>query len=152
MDGMVFATNEQIVFDMKKVFLLLFVLLSASLLKDASAQQRRYYYYPASNLYFDPVGKNYIYNNNGSWTTVNSLPAGYVVSGRKKYVVYSNTPQVWRQNSKHVTKYKVTNTPKGKAVGYKGTNPNKAQGQTKVKVTPAPRVKVKAGGAAKGKG
>jgi hypothetical protein len=113
---------------MKK--LLLFILLSTatSLAVDA---QKKFYYYPASNVYYDLSQKQYVYLDGSNWTPVRSLPAGLNV-GRSKYVVYSQTPEVWNQNAAHVKKYKAPKqqkTPNGKAVGYKGTNPNKAAGK-----------------------
>ncbi|HEY0678395.1 MAG TPA: hypothetical protein VGD17_08910 [Chitinophagaceae bacterium] len=95
--------------------------------KTAAAQQLKYFYYPATNVYYDPGSDRYIYYRNGSWTQVPVLPPSMAVAGVPRVAVYSPTPEVWRMNAEHKVKYK--NYPKGKAVGYKGTNPNKAQGK-----------------------
>src|SRR5215208_6538210 len=109
---------------MKKI--LLSLLLIAGIASAGIAQQLKFYYYPGANVYYDVANKHYIYLNNGSWTTVNTLPSGVTIVRQPRVVVYNSTPQVWAQNAAHVKKYKTKNTtPNGKAVGYKGTNPNK---------------------------
>ena len=116
---------------MKKIFLSL--LLIAGIAFSSEAQKTRYYYYPTANVYYDVANKQYIYANNGSWTTAPSLPATVSLTNKRRVLVYKGTNEVWQNNAAHVTKYKgkTTNTPKGKAVGYKGTNPNKAKGKGK---------------------
>lgn len=111
---------------MKKLIFLL--LLVAGMAAGASAQQRKFYYYPSANVYYDPGTKLYIYPAGGNWTRVKVLPAGFKVSGAPRYTVYSERPEVWVHNGDHQKKY---NAPNGKAVGYKGTNPNKAKGKGK---------------------
>ncbi|MCW3074393.1 MAG: hypothetical protein JWP69_1462 [Flaviaesturariibacter sp.] len=109
---------------MKKIsfILSLFVVAFAG---TATAQSGKYYYYPSSNVYLDPVKQVYIYPAGGTWTQVSALPASYNVKGAQRVTVYSPSGQVWQHNATHKTKYKKTTpAPKGKAVGYKGTNPN----------------------------
>lgn len=109
------------------------VLLSMALVfgQQAEAQQLRYYYYPASNVYYDVANKTYIYPSGGTWVTRGALPSRLAVLGTDRVVVYSSTPQVWRYNATHKAKYKgrSAEAPRGKAVGYKGSHPNKAQGK-----------------------
>lgn len=109
------------------------VVLSMALLfgQKAEAQQLRFYYYPASNVYYDIANQQYIYPSGGTWVTRGALPSRATVLGTDRVVVYSATPQVWRANATHKAKYrgKSTTAPQGKAVGYKGSNPNKAQGK-----------------------
>ena len=112
---------------MKKIIMALLFILGFALGNNVQAQHLRFYYYPKSNVYYDPAHKQYIYSSNGSWTTVQTLPASVTVKGDRRVVVYSQTPEVWQQNATHVEKYK--NYPEGRAVGYKGTNPNKAKGK-----------------------
>ena len=95
---------------------------------SAKAQNLKFYYYPDNNVYYDVASHQYVYLNNGAWTTVQTLPSGITLVKSPRYVVYNPTKEVWRNNAVHIKKY-----PKGKAVGYKGTNPNKANGQTKPK-------------------
>lgn len=60
------------------------------------------------------------------------MPAKFKGVNGLRYVVYNQTPDVWIVNDAHVKKYKAVkqnNYPQGKAVGYKGTNPNKALGR-----------------------
>ena len=109
---------------MKKILILL--VLVAGFVFTGFAQQLKFYYYPGSNIYYDVSKKKYIYPANGSWKTVNVLPAGVRVGSTPRVVVYHASPQVWVSNADHVKKY---NPPKGKAVGYKGTNVNKAKGK-----------------------
>jgi hypothetical protein len=111
---------------MKKLFL--FVLLIAGV-SIAGQAQLKFYYYPASNVYYDVAKKNYVYQSNGSWRPVTVLPANLKAAGGPRYIVYNQTPDVWVKNNTHVKKYKAPkqkHMPQGKAVGYKGSNPNKA--------------------------
>jgi hypothetical protein len=110
---------------MKKIILSL--LLVAGIAFSSDAQKVKYYYYPGANVYYDIANKQYIYPSNGTWTTVTSLPAGMAVTNKPRVIMYNETGDVWQNNQQHVTKYKTktTHLPKGKAVGYKGTNPNK---------------------------
>lgn len=109
------------------------VLLSIALFigGQAEAQQLRFYYYPASNAYYDVANQKYIYPSGGTWVTRGALPSRLAVLGTDRVVVYSSTPQVWRYNTTHKAKYrgKSAAAPQGKAVGYKGSNPHKAQGK-----------------------
>lgn len=107
---------------------------------EADAQRKKFYYYPASNVYYDVANKTYIYSSGGTWVTRRAMPSRAAVLGTDRITVYSETPQVWRYNATHKTKYrgKSATAPQGKAVGYKGTNPNRAQGKVD-----APRGKAK---------
>jgi len=107
------------------------LLLAITAGKSSMAQQLTFYYYPDANVYYNPAKKQYIYYTGTTWTPVTVLPGTMVVKNKPRVVVYSNTPQVWVMNKEHVVKYK--NQPNGKAVGYKGTNANKAQGKAKGK-------------------
>jgi hypothetical protein len=117
---------------MKQLLASVLVMVGLALGSKAAAQQLRFYYYPSSNVYYDPVHKQYIYPSNGTWVTGGALPSRAAVLGTDRVTVYSQTPQVWRYNATHKAKYKgkSATAPQGKAVGYKGTNPNKAQGKT----------------------
>lgn len=117
---------------MKQLFVAVFVMMALALGAKASAQQLKYYYYPSSNVYYDPLRKQYIYPSGSSWATGGALPSRVAVLGTDRVTVYSETPQVWRYNATHKAKYKgkSATAPQGKAVGYKGSNPNKAQGKT----------------------
>ena len=112
---------------MKKLLLSVLVVASLILSNEAGAQGTRYYYYPGSNVYYDPGHNQYIYYNGSSWTTVNRLPSTVTVDKTKRVAVYSNGTEVWKENQQHKVKY--DNYPNGKAVGYKGTNPNRTQGK-----------------------
>ena len=118
---------------MKKVLFGLTLLFTLSL--SSSAQKQRFYYYPQANVYYDVKNKQYIYSNNGTWTTVSTLPADINVNRSPRVVVHSTTPEVWNQNSLHVERYRniADNYPKGRATGYKGTNPNRAEGKLRNK-------------------
>ena len=110
---------------MKKLSLLVFLVMGVCLSIQA---QIKFYYYPASNVYYDVAKKNYVYQSNGTWTPVTVLPASLKSAGGPRYVVYSQTRDVWTKNTTHVKKYKAVkqkHLPQGKAVGYKGSNPNK---------------------------
>ena len=115
---------------MKKILFLFLLAVAISSAKQAGAQQKKFYYYPNSNMYYDVGSHQYIYLNNSGWVNVNTLPPGIIVNKTRRVVIYNPTPDIWVHNNKHKLKYKNT-YPKGKAVGYKGTNPNKAQGKSK---------------------
>jgi len=116
---------------MKRAITAILLLLAIIATNPVAAQQLTFYYYPDANVYYNPAKKQYIYFNNGAWTPVAVLPGTIVVKNKPRVVVHSNTPDVWVLNKEHVIKYK--NQPNGKAVGYKGTNPNKAQGKARAK-------------------
>lgn len=117
---------------MKKV--VLFVLLIAGIAFNSKAQKFKFYYYPASNVYYNASQHKYAYLNKGSWIETPGLPAGKNAAGGSRYIVYSSSPKIWVKNEAHVKKYKAPkyqHLPKGKAVGYKGSHPNKALGTGK---------------------
>jgi len=120
---------------MKKIFFALLLIASILSVKQAGAQLIKFYYYPNTNVYYDVTQRQYIYADNGNWVTVAALPTGIRVVNTRRVVVYNPTPQVWIQNPGHIKKYKThyIHYPNGKAVGYKGTNPNKANGKLKPK-------------------
>lgn len=110
---------------MKNVLLLILLVTATSLTAQA---QLKFYYYPSSNVYYNVAQKQYAYLNDGNWTQVSTLPANVKVARTPRYIVYNQTPEVWVKNQTHVKKYKAPkqkNYPNGKAVGYKGSNPNK---------------------------
>ena len=111
---------------MKKLLFLLFLV--AGIGFSGTAQQLKFYYYPSSNVYYDVANKQYIYVDSATWSTVSVLPSRIHIAKTPRVIVYHATPQVWHLNPAHVKKYKNT-APKGKAVGYKGSNPNKAKGK-----------------------
>jgi hypothetical protein len=115
---------------MKKIIIAVLLVVFAVGFNKLSAQQLKFYYYPESNIYYDVVNKQYVYLNNGTWTTVHVLPATKSASGRK-VVLFHSGPNIWVDNATHQKKY--TSPPKGKAVGYKGTNPNKKGNNPKSK-------------------
>lgn len=116
---------------MKQFFAAVVLMMVLSFGPKAQAQQLKFYYYPASNAYYDVANQTYIYPSGGTWVTRSALPSRLSVLGTDRVAVYSSTPQVWRYNANHKTKYrgKSAEAPQGKAVGYKGSNPNKAQGK-----------------------
>ena len=114
---------------MKKIFFALVLFCSLLSFQKAGAQRLKFYYYPNSNVYYDVAHKQYIYSNNGNWTPVTTLPGGMNVVRSRRVIVYHNTPEIWMDNPGHIKKYK--HYPNGKAVGYKGTNPNKGKGKYK---------------------
>lgn len=116
---------------MKQFFAAVMLSMALAVAPRTEAQQLRFYYYPASNVYYDIANQQYIYPSGGSWVTRGALPSRTTVLGTDRVVVYSATPQVWRYNATHRAKYrgKSAAAPQGKAVGYRGSNPNKAQGK-----------------------
>ena len=131
---------------MKKMILSLCLFVAVALTNESFAQQKlRFYYYPSANVYYDVANKQYIYLDNGTWTTVSTLPSTIAVDRKRRVTVYSDVPQVWQYNPEHIAKYQnqPDNYPKGKAVGYKGTNPNKAKGRLEHQSNHAAKAKVK---------
>jgi hypothetical protein len=119
---------------MKQFFAAVLLITALAFGTEADAQRKKFYYYPASNVYFDVANKTYVYPSGGTWVTRSALPSRADVLGTDRITVYSESPQVWRYNATHKAKYrgKSATAPQGKAVGYKGTNPNKAQGRSDV--------------------
>jgi hypothetical protein len=106
---------------MKKIISILLVIFSLTAFKQADAQKLKFYYYPSTNVYYDVANRQYIYPDNGNWQTVKVLPTRILISNTPRYVVYNSTPNVWVNNSIHVTKYK--HVPNGRAVGYYRNHP-----------------------------
>ena len=90
---------------MKKILVAIFLLLGFLMVNKTEAQTTKFYYYPSSNVYLNTASGKYIYSDNGQWTTVKSLPAKKPLDPRR-VIVYSNTPEVWKNNPSHVKKYK----------------------------------------------
>ena len=90
---------------MKKILIVVVLIIAFSIVNKAEAQKTKFYYYPSSNVYYNTASGKYIYNNNGQWTAVKSLPAKKPLDPRR-VIVYNNTPEVWTNNPSHVTKYK----------------------------------------------
>jgi hypothetical protein len=99
---------------MKKLIFSLCIVASLLIANDSQAQRLRFYYYPDRNVYYDPGHSQYIYDNNGNWTTVRTLPSGYVVRNSPRVTIYSDRPEVWTYNEEHRTKYKNYHYPKAK--------------------------------------
>ena len=93
-----------------------------SIVNKTEAQKTKFYYYPSSNVYYNTASGKYIYNNNGQWTAVKSLPAKHAINSRK-VIVYSSTPEVWTNNGSHIAKYK--------AVKMKPMSPGKIKARQK---------------------
>lgn len=133
---------------MKKIIVALLLVISLISFQQAGAQQLKYYYYPRTNVYYDLANHQYIYLNNGTWTTVTTLPHGLTASGRRVLVRHSGG-NVWVNNATHKQKYytapngravgykgtnpkrNISHEPRGKAIGYKKTNPNRGKGKNK---------------------
>ena len=139
---------------MKQLFATILMLVGLAQGPEASAQQLRYYYYPSSNVYYDVANNRYIVPSGSSWVTRSAASSRDMVLGGNRVTVYSETPEVWRYNDTHKAKYKgkSAGAPYGKAVGYKGTNPNKASGNTGTKAAKGSGKANASKGKAKGKG
>jgi hypothetical protein len=139
---------------MKQLFAAVLMVAGLALSQQASAQQLRYYYYPSSNVYYDVANNRYIVPSGSSWVTRSAASSRDMVLGSNRVTVYSETPEVWRYNDTHKAKYKgkSAGAPYGKAVGYKGTNPNKATGTKATKAAKSAGKANASKGKAKGKG
>jgi len=95
---------------MKKNIAIFFTVLMLSILAyvTVNAQTKRsFYYYPSQNVYYDITGKQYLFNNGGTWTNTKTLPSGVVLRKTdSKVTVYHPGDDVWVNNSGHVVKYK----------------------------------------------
>lgn len=89
---------------MKKIAFLLLII-SLTFLGNAQTKKTKFYYYPSSNVYYNTASGKYIYNNSGTWTTVNTLPSNIIIAHTPRVIVYNATPRVWENNGSHKTKY-----------------------------------------------
>lgn len=97
-----------------KVIILSAIMIAAFSI-NAEAQKRTYYYYPSSNVYYDISGRQYVFNNGGSWVTAKTLPSGIILTkGSPRVTVYHPGNDVWTGNANHVVKYKNYKAPKMK--------------------------------------
>ena len=102
---------------MKKLIFLV-ALVTAVFTTSAFAQKNKFYYYPSANVYFDVSGKQYVYYNGGSWTTVKVLPNHIKITQSPRVIVYHTGRNVWVANGEHKQKYKAKVRPgKAKAKG-----------------------------------
>jgi hypothetical protein len=113
---------------MKKILIAVLFAVGMFTTSSAQAQKVKYYYYPTANVYYNPAINQYAYVENGTWGWYNALPANTTVLAQRRVLVYHTADDVWMNNAAHASKYKTTPPPHGKAVGYKGTNPNKKSG------------------------
>ena len=90
---------------MKKILIIVVLVIGFSSVNRAEAQKTKFYYYPSSNVYLNTASGKYVYNKDGQWTTVRSLPAKKLLDPRR-VIVYNNTPEIWTNNPSHVVKYK----------------------------------------------
>ncbi|MGZ3924180.1 MAG: hypothetical protein ACXVBJ_10465 [Flavisolibacter sp.] len=100
---------------MKRLIMLLVFLGVLTIANGVQAQEHRnehrFYYYPKSNVYYDPVNRQYIYSNdNNNWTTVQRLPSNVAVQNSPRVILYSNSPEVWQMNAQHREKYRNYNS------------------------------------------
>src|SRR5258705_13130665 len=93
---------------MKKIILGLALLIALGT-TSVNAQRVRYYYYPSTNVYYNPVTNEYWYYDDPTtaWLTVRTLPTTVVVNkNTRRYVVYHNNKDPWRENAMDKKKYK----------------------------------------------
>ena len=90
---------------MKKI-VFLFLVVACTPNSHAQAKKMKFYYYPSSNVYYNTSSGKYIYSNNGSWTTVNTLPSTIAIAHNPRIIVYDTNPRVWEKNKTHQAKYK----------------------------------------------
>lgn len=86
----------------------------------------KYWYYPTQNIYYNDVtGEYWYYDKTGvKWVDAKQLPDMYkIMDNDKKYVVFYNGTDVWKENRKHLTKYKVKKKKNGKI--KEKTKPNR---------------------------
>lgn len=93
------------IFMKKFLFIVLFVS-AVSFTGNAGAQGVGFYFYPDLNIYFNPQTREYAYQDHDAWVHNRRLPHGYAVRGHEHVTVYSNSPEVWRDNDAHREKYK----------------------------------------------
>jgi hypothetical protein len=95
---------------MKKALLYYITVFIMSILAyiTVNAQTNKtFYYYPSQNVYYDVTGKQYLFNDGGTWTTVKTLPSGVVLTkGSPRVTVTHPGNDVWVNNSSHSVKYK----------------------------------------------
>jgi hypothetical protein len=97
---------------MKQFIFLLFCFVACSLFilscNNAGNQKFEFYYYPARNIYYDVTTKEYLYSLDGgtTWDSINIKTNADVTStlGTKR-IIYSTTPEIWRDNSAHIQQY-----------------------------------------------
>jgi len=74
-----------------------------------------YYYLPGIDAYYNVSSRQYIYLNNGSWVSRNSLPAMYKgFDLYNAYKVVMNSPKPYLSHNLHVKQYSKYKTYSGK--------------------------------------
>ena len=92
---------------MKKLGFFILLIIGFAFHSYGQAKKIKFYYYPSSNVYYNTASNKYVYNNNGKWITVNTLPGTTRIANIQRMTVYNTTPQVWENNREHVAKSKI---------------------------------------------
>src|SRR5579875_2496794 len=105
----------------------IFLLLAAACLawaSQAQAQKKmKFYYYPSANVYYDIAHNQYAYDSSGLWVYTPELPNTISVNkNSKKVMVYSDNPEIWKDNKVHVLKFKNGSLKKEKTKPDKTTS------------------------------
>ena len=100
---------------MKKIVLSLTLFLALFSCSNLQAQDNsditvlKYYYYPSQNVYYNEVTNEYWYYDKPTvkWVSVKTLPTEFTVDEKanKSEFTYKGL-DVWRDNKKHITKYR----------------------------------------------
>ncbi len=69
---------------------------------ETAANQRQYYYYPASNTYYDVVGKTFFYSIDAgqTWDSINATDYPQPQGLGNKQVVFAKD-SIWKNNAEH---------------------------------------------------
>lgn len=82
----------------------------------------KYWYYPSSNVYYNDATGDYWYYDTPTttWMDVKTLPTTYTItSTTPKYEVWYDGTDVWKDNAKHLKKYKVKKNGRTKMKEHK---------------------------------
>jgi hypothetical protein len=89
------------------VFMSIGFIIILSACSNNKQQQKQYYYYPKANVYYDVQRSRYFYSINGgqSWDSVARLSDKDPATLGNKEIIYSTSPQVYKENEAHRKKY-----------------------------------------------
>lgn len=79
---------------------------------NRAPDRRAYYYYPRANVYYNPIGHNYYYPNNGVWISVNTLPRDVYLDQQYQEVYCNDNEDIWDYNRTHVDYYRPAPRPR----------------------------------------
>jgi len=95
---------------MKQIILFLSALIISLVFFSCDSMMKKgfeFFYYPSRNVYYDVTNARYLYSLNAgkTWDSLNARMDEEPSTLGPHQVIYSLTPEVWRDNEEHIKQY-----------------------------------------------